>query len=108
MTAEKGVVKGTFEDLIEVCKEEAAGSGVVRSVKEVEDSRSVTAEMGPVGLFEDSICEDVYILGRKNQLVIQADIQEGHERPLHSERQFIAARYILNHYILFFDARSQQ
>lgn len=53
------------------------GSGGVRSVKEAEDSRSVTAEMGPVGLFEDSICEEVYILGRRNQLAIQADIQEG-------------------------------
>ena len=74
MIAEKGVVKGAFEDLEEDFGEEAVGSGVVRSVKDAEDSRSVTAEMGPVGLFEASICEDVYILGRKSQLTIQADI----------------------------------
>lgn len=67
MIAENGVAKGAVEDLDEVCGEEAVGSGMVRSVKEAEDSRSVTAEMGPVGLFEDSICEDVYILGRRNQ-----------------------------------------
>ena len=108
--AEKGVFKGAFEELEEVCGEEAVGSGVVRSVKDAEDSRSVTAEMGPVGLFEDSICEDVYILGRRGQSAIQADIgrRGGDQRPLHSERQFIAARYVLNHYVLFFDARSQQ
>lgn len=35
------------------------GSGKARSVKEAEDSRSVTAEMGPVGFWEDSICEEV-------------------------------------------------
>lgn len=67
MIAENGVAKGAVEDLDEFCGEEAVGSGMVRSVKEAEDSRSVTAEMGPVGLFEDSICEDVYILGRRNQ-----------------------------------------
>lgn len=50
---------------------------MVRSAKEAEDSRSVAAEMGPVGLLEDSICEDVYILGRRNQRTIQANIQEG-------------------------------
>lgn len=50
---------------------------MVRSVKEAEDSRSVTAEMGPVGLFEDSICDDVYILGGRNQSAIQAHIQQG-------------------------------
>ena len=59
MTAAKGVFKGAFGKLAMVSKEEAVRSGVVRSVKEAEDSRSVTAEMGPVGLFEDSICEDV-------------------------------------------------
>ena len=63
MIAENGVVRGASEDLEEGCGEEAVDSGVVRSVKDAEDSRSVTAEMGPVGLFEDSICEDVYILG---------------------------------------------
>lgn len=31
-----------------------------------------------------------------------------HEKPLHSERQFIAARYVLNHKVLFLYARSQQ
>ena len=77
MTAANGIVKGAFGDPEEGCGEEAVGSGVVRSVKEAEDSRSVTAEMGPVGLFEDSICEDVYILGRENQRVIQAATQEG-------------------------------
>lgn len=77
MTAANGIFKGAFEDPEEVCGEEAVGSGVVRSVKEAEDSRSVTAEMGPVGLYEDSICEDVYILGRENQRAIQAAIQEG-------------------------------
>lgn len=66
MIAENGTVKGAFEDLEEVCGE-VMGSAVVRSVKEAEDSRSVTAEMGPVGLFEDSICEDVYILVRRSQ-----------------------------------------
>lgn len=69
MIAEKGVVKGAFGDL----EEAPVGSGVVRSVKEAEDSRSVTAEMGPVGSFEDSICEEVYILGRRDQSTIQAD-----------------------------------
>ena len=59
MTAAKGVFKGAFGELAVVSEEEAVRSGVVRSVKEAEDSRSVTAEMGPVGLFEDSICEDV-------------------------------------------------
>ena len=59
MTAAKGVFKGAFGELAVVFKEEAVRSGVVRSVKEAEDSRSVTAEIGPVGLFEDSICEDV-------------------------------------------------
>lgn len=52
-------------------------SGVVRSVKEAEDSRSVTADMGPVRLFEVSICEVVYILGRRHQSVTEADEQEG-------------------------------
>ena len=59
MTAAKGVFKGAFGESAVDSKEEAVRSGVVRSVKEAEDSRSVTAEMGPVGLFEDSICEDV-------------------------------------------------
>lgn len=67
MIAEKGVFKGAFEDPEEACAENAGGPGAVRSVREAEDSKSVTAEMGPVGLFEDSICEDVYILGRGNQ-----------------------------------------
>ena len=58
MIAAKGVFRGAFGELA-VDSEEAVRSGVVRSVKEAEDSRSVTAEMGPVGLFEDSICEDV-------------------------------------------------
>ena len=49
MTAAKGVFKGAFEELAVNSKEEAVRSGVVRSVKEAEDSRSVTAEMGPVG-----------------------------------------------------------
>ena len=66
MMAEKGISKDAFEDLEDVCGE-VTGSAVVRSVKEADDSRSVTAEMGPVGLFEDSICEDVYILVRKNE-----------------------------------------
>lgn len=69
MIAENGVFKGAFEDLEEVCGG-VVDSGVVRSAKEVDDSRSVTAEMGPVGLFEDSICEDVYILVRRNQKAI--------------------------------------
>ena len=59
MIAAKGVFKGAFGELAVFPKGEAVGSGVVRSVKEVEESRSATAEMGPVGLFEDSICEDV-------------------------------------------------
>ena len=59
MTAAKGVFKGALGELALDSKEEAVRSGVVRSVKEAEDSRSVTAEIGPVGLFEDSICEDV-------------------------------------------------
>ena len=77
MIAEKGLVRGPFERLEEVCGEEAVGSGEARSVKEAEDSRSVTAEMRPVGLFEDPICEEVYILARSNQSAMQADIQEG-------------------------------
>ena len=63
MIAENGVVRGAFDRLEEVRGEESVGSGEARSVKDAEDSRSVTAEMGPVVLFEDSICEDVYILG---------------------------------------------
>lgn len=31
-----------------------------------------------------------------------------HAKPLHSKRQFITAWYILYHYVLLFDARSQQ
>ena len=77
MIAEKGLVRGPFKRLEEVCGEEAVGSGEARSLKEAEDSRSVTAEMGPVGLFEDPICEEVYILARSNQSAMQADIQEG-------------------------------
>ena len=67
MIAEKGVARGAFEELDDVCEEEAVGSGEARSVNEAEDSRFVIAEAGPVGLFEDSICEDVYILGIKDQ-----------------------------------------
>lgn len=63
MIAENGVVKGAFKECEEACEEEAVGSGEARSVKEAEDSRSVTAEMGPAGFLEDSICEEVYILG---------------------------------------------
>lgn len=59
MIAAKGVCRGALGELAVDSKEEVVRSGVVRSVKEAEDSRSVTAEMGPVGLFEDSICEDV-------------------------------------------------
>ena len=59
MIAAKDVFRGAFGELAVDSKEDAVRSGVVRSVKEAEDSRSVTAEMGPVGLFEDSICEDV-------------------------------------------------
>lgn len=55
MIAENGVVKGAFEKCEEVCEEEAVGSGEARSVKEAEDNRSVTAEVGPVGFLEDSI-----------------------------------------------------
>ena len=109
MIAENGISKGAFERSEDICGEEALGSGDARSVKEAEDSRSVTAEMGPVGLFEDPICEDVYILERENQSAMQADIyRRGHDKPLHSEWQFIAARHILHHYVLFFDSRSQQ
>lgn len=61
MIAENGVVKGAFEGLEELC-EEAVGSGVVRSVKEAGDNRSMTAETGPAGFIDDAICEDVYIL----------------------------------------------
>ena len=77
MIAEKGLVRGPLERLEEVCGEEAVGSGEARSVKEAEGSRSVTAEMGPVGLFVDPICEEVYILARDNQWAMQADMQEG-------------------------------
>lgn len=74
MIAENGVFKGAFEDLEEFCGE-VMGSAMVRSAKEVDDSRSVTAEMGPVGLLEDSICEDVYILVGRNQKAIRAGCQ---------------------------------
>ena len=77
MIAEKGIFRGAFERSVDICGEGALGSGDARSVKEAEDSRSVTAEMGPVGLFEDPICEDVYILERENQMAMQANIQEG-------------------------------
>lgn len=77
MIAENGIFRGAFESSEDVCGEEALGSGDARSVKEAEDSRSVTAEMGPVGAFEDPICEDVYILQRENQPAMQANIQEG-------------------------------
>ena len=50
---------------------------MVRSAKEAEDSRSVTAGMGPVGLLEDSICEDVYILGRRINGQFKLNIQKG-------------------------------
>ena len=63
--AENGIVRGAFEELGDFSGEEAVGSDEARSAKEAEDSRSVTAEMGPVGLFEDPICEDVYILRGK-------------------------------------------
>lgn len=61
MIAENGVARGVFEKLDDVCGEGAEDSGEARSVNEAEDSRSVIAETGPVVLFEDSICEDVYI-----------------------------------------------
>ena len=77
MIAENGIFRGAFERSEDVCGEEALASGDARSVKEAEDSRSVTADMGAVGLFEDPICEDVYILERDNQTAMQADIQEG-------------------------------
>lgn len=80
MIAANGVDRGAFEDLEEACGEEVVGSGVVRSVKEADDSRSVTAEMGPVGFFEDSICEDVYILGRRDQWAVRTDVQVGRVR----------------------------
>ena len=76
MMAENGVFRGAFEEPEDICGEETLGSGGARSVKEAEDSRSVTAEMGPVGLFEVSICEDVYILGA-NQSAMQSHTQEG-------------------------------
>ena len=78
MIAENGVLRGAFERWEEAC-EEAVGSGEAKSVKEAEDSRSVTAEMGLEGLLEDSICEDVYILGGRNQSAMQADLQKGSE-----------------------------
>ena len=59
MIAENGTFRGAFEELEDVCGEEALGSSDARSVREDEESRSVTAEMGPIGLFEDPICEDV-------------------------------------------------
>ena len=77
MIAENGIFRGAFERSEDVWGEETLGSGDARSVKEAEDSRSVTAEMGPVGLFEDSICEDVYILARENQSAMQTNIPEG-------------------------------
>ena len=77
MIAENGIFRGAFERSEDVCGEEALGSGDATSAKEAEDSRSVTAEMGPVGMFEDPICEDVYILAREIQPAMQADIQEG-------------------------------
>ena len=77
MIAENGIFRGACERSEDVCGEETLDSGDARSVKEADDSRSVTAEMGPVGLFEDSICEDVYILERENQSAMQADIPEG-------------------------------
>ena len=49
MIAENGIFRGAFERSEDVCGEEALGSGDAKSVKEAEDSRSVTAEMGPVG-----------------------------------------------------------
>lgn len=73
MIAANGIAKGAFVDLEEACGEEVMGSGVVRSVKDADDRRSVTAEMGPVGFCEDSICEDVYILGRRDQWGIRFD-----------------------------------
>ena len=66
MIAENGVFRVAFDELEEVCGKEAVVSGEAKSVKEAEDSRSVTAEMGPVGLFEDPICDEVYILGRRD------------------------------------------
>ena len=106
--AEKGVVKDAFADSEVPCGKEALGSGVVRSVKEAEDSRSVTAEIGPVELLEDSICEDVYILGRKINRQFKLTYRRAHEKPLHSKWQLIAAGYVLNHDILYFNTRSQQ
>ena len=74
MIAENGVFRVAFDELGEVCGEVTVVSGEAKSVKEAEDSRSVTAEMGPVGLFEDPICDEVYILGRRNQSATHADI----------------------------------
>ena len=75
MMAENGIVR--VDQLGEGFGEETVDSGEAKSVKEAEDSRSVTAEMGPVGLFEDPFCDEVYILGRRNQSATQADIWEG-------------------------------
>ena len=74
MIAEKGIARGVLED---ICGEKAVCSGEAVSAMEGDDSRSETAETGPEGDFEDSNCEDVYILGRKNQSALQADIQRG-------------------------------
>ena len=73
ITAENGVVSVAFDGLGEVCGGETVGSSEAKSVKEAGDSRSVTAEMGPTGLFKDPICDEVYILGRRNQSATQAD-----------------------------------
>lgn len=62
MIAEKGSVKGALDwaEGFEACWED---SGLVSEVREVEERRSVTAEVADVMVvLEDSIWEDIYIL----------------------------------------------
>ncbi len=63
MIAEKGVFSGSFE--AEVCEPVGCWEdcGLVRSVSEAEERRSVTAEVAEaMVVLENSIWEDVYIL----------------------------------------------
>lgn len=52
MIALNGVLKGMAEELWVLIWEVAGGGGVVRSVKEAEERRSVTAEVAVVGELE--------------------------------------------------------